>query len=176
MAQNSIFKPAVTGSCSICLNLGHRSSNCPGKIRCWTCLKFGHTWKRCMSRYAPTLSWQPKSSMEIDCTRPRSRVTRVKPCLVWISKTEVKKPTDILDSRVASPDSPSSLNQEHDHFAAHHHPPQQSQSSSPHPENPNTHSQENPTPSPPSDGDPITKSSDMANFPVNPRPFLVGDL
>lgn len=159
-AQNSNSKSLTVGpSCFTCLSLGHRTNKCPGRIRCWKCTNFGHTWKRCSSRSSPILMWQPRSSLEGDRIPPRSRVTRVKPNLVW-AKAPVSKAADLLNACADPADSSQSLNLEQERCIVHPHP--QPQSSPPHPETPT----ENPTSPAPIGGVPLDKDKEMANYPT----------
>lgn len=106
--------------------------------------------------------WQPRSTLEGDRIPPCSRVTRVKPNLVWTPKAPVSNAADLLNACADPVDSSHSLNMEQERCIVHPHPQPHSQSSPPHPETPT----ENPTSPAPTGGVPLDEDEEMANYPT----------
>jgi hypothetical protein len=154
-AQVSNSKISVTGPlCSRCLTLGHSSFNCPGKIRCWKCSNFGHTKKLCSSRSQSVWFWQQKGA-HFKVGNPNTQAsfrTRASPSLVWKPKIRIEDAAD-----------PNHQQEQPYNLLHPSQPPPPPQLPSPTKENPTSSLS-------------LSGGAAVANFPVNPRPFLVAGL
>lgn len=161
--------------CSRCLDLGHPWRLCRSRIRCLLCLSLGHVKKRCHLWRKPKLvrEWRPKALSTVSEPKLQWRPKLAFRTEITRSAEQQSVPTNHdLDSRAMGVDSSASLNNEQE---------QQNLQSRSHlasiPDTPHCHPQplENPnldsTASP--DGDDAAR---MANFLINPQPFLVSSL
>ena len=149
--------------CSRCLYLGHHRNFCRSRVRCNYCLRLGHFQKACRGAPGPDWRWLPKAQS-----------TQAEPKIRWRPKIPYEEKDQAcnlkggdLNSRRDASSSPdfSTPNQE----KLQENPPSSSPSPSP--------NQENPTEESPSEANPIVEQDlNMANFLVNPQPYLVAGL
>jgi hypothetical protein len=62
------------GGCSRCFAFNRRRYDCRGKIRCAACFKSGHIFKFCLTKAQPRIAWRPKS-VGVSC-QPDPKVER----------------------------------------------------------------------------------------------------
>lgn len=162
--------------CSRCLCMDHSRRSCSSPIRCMKCLKLGHVKRLCITKAQPRITWIPKALVSM------VKVTSTQPKLVWMPKIpsnthpenskESALPNnegnlnDNLDCRARVTDPPPSNTEEQ---TVQSNPIPQHPSPSPPPENPILPEEEE-------EGGVEPECATMANFPVNPEPYLLAGL
>lgn len=132
------------GGCTRCFSVNHRSFNCKSALRCAVCFKYGHRYKFCLTKSRPRVFWRPKKSISIEKPMVENEESWPNSVSSPIHTTELQNPTEGATSIHGS----RSREPVHLHL--------------------DTHA----SPSPPSliEGD--DPEPDMANFVVNPAPYV----
>lgn len=65
------------GGCTRCLSIKHDRRSCRAMLRCAACFNYGHRFSFCLTRARPNIAWKPKITVESVRSKPTQEASGV---------------------------------------------------------------------------------------------------